>query len=521
MRILRINGVIADIDESTAIGIDFQAYSVSEPAYQKCTVSNNFSIPKTNTNLKLINYTGNPYVDSDFAYNENQIDYWVDNVQLIATGIFYISSIDTRINLIISQKNQIFTKIAEDSYKWNQFLYDFCNYGIENFNLGSSSNPHVSTSFKSILEQLTVENNTPFRLLPYLGNLAIYDDDGSDATSIYVENSSHLFLNYTDTGGNECLGGHFSIRIKSVFEYLESIFGISFSTSYETSIFYDDVASKMYVPARRVFLYVTKISDSEFHWWFGFSEDGDFLPSSDTEDAEDKTVFDLVKSFFQIFNVINNQTDSNVFCPKRFDTIEYAEIIDFSKNIKEVSKFEPIIENYKQTNYIKWASVATGTDEFLNKKTITVSNKNIETGSTDDSLFEIDGFISNISDGLLNLTETESFSTFIFIIPTDTTKTFEISAIDTSGNQLDATITCEYACMYDLSSEYNFLQKIVKTPKVYTIKKYVLLSEINNIDLMKRYRIIHPEINGLFFISKISSFNPEKTDATEITLIQI
>lgn len=58
MRILRINGVIADIDESTAIGIDFQAYSVSEPAYQKCTVSNNFSIPKTNTNLKLINYTG-------------------------------------------------------------------------------------------------------------------------------------------------------------------------------------------------------------------------------------------------------------------------------------------------------------------------------------------------------------------------------------------------------------------------------------------------------------------------------
>ena len=277
----------------------------------------------------------------------------------------------------------------------------------------------------------------------------------------------------------------------------------------------------MYVPARRVFLYVTKISDSEFHWWFGFSEDGDFLPSSDTEDAEDKTVFDLVKSFFQIFNVINNQTDSNVFCPKRFDTIQYAEIIDFSKNIKEVSKFEPIIENYKQTNYIKWASVATGTDEFLNSKTITVSNKNIETGSTDDSLFEIDGFISNLSDGLLNLTETESFATFIFIIPTDTTKTFEISAIDTSGNQLDATITCEYAGMYDLSGEYNFLQKIVKTPKVYTIKKYVSLSEINNIDLMKRYRIIHPEINGLFFISKISSFNPEKTDATEITLIQI
>ncbi|HNF72066.1 MAG TPA: hypothetical protein PLP34_06620, partial [Chitinophagaceae bacterium] len=153
----------------------------------------------------------------------------------------------------------------------------------------------------------------------------------------------------------------------------------------------------------------------------------------------------------------------NVFCPKRFDTIQYAEIIDFSKNIKEVSKFEPIIENYKQTNYIKWASVATGTDEFLNSKTITVSNKNIETGSTDDSLFEIDGFISNLSDGLLNLTETESFSTFIFIIPTDETKSFEISAIDTNGNQLDATITCEYAGMYDLSGEYNFLQKFVKT----------------------------------------------------------
>lgn len=59
MRILKINGKFADIDEKTAIGIDAQSYDVSNPSGRKVNVSNDFDIPLTSNNQKIIGYINN------------------------------------------------------------------------------------------------------------------------------------------------------------------------------------------------------------------------------------------------------------------------------------------------------------------------------------------------------------------------------------------------------------------------------------------------------------------------------
>ena len=58
MRLLRINGEIADIDEDTAIGIDLQAYDFKDPGKLKVNVSNTFSLPATAKNMRIL---GSPW----------------------------------------------------------------------------------------------------------------------------------------------------------------------------------------------------------------------------------------------------------------------------------------------------------------------------------------------------------------------------------------------------------------------------------------------------------------------------
>ena len=68
MRLLYINNQLADIDEETAIGIDFQAYDLKDPAKRKLNTSNSFTIPKTANNLNIL---GNP--------DNHRPLFWVDD----------------------------------------------------------------------------------------------------------------------------------------------------------------------------------------------------------------------------------------------------------------------------------------------------------------------------------------------------------------------------------------------------------------------------------------------------------
>ena len=74
--------------------------------------------------------------------------------------------------------------------------------------------------------------------------------------------------------------------------------------------------------------------------------------------------------------------------------------------------------------------------------------------------------------------------------------------------------------MYGLSGEYYGLESILEYPVYYEVKKWLTLYDITELEFFKKYYI--RELNGCFFLNKISGFNPEKSnEPTTIELIKV
>lgn len=73
--------------------------------------------------------------------------------------------------------------------------------------------------------------------------------------------------------------------------------------------------------------------------------------------------------------------------------------------------------------------------------------------------------------------------------------------------------------LYDLSSEYNFLDEIINYPRVYNVDMWLNVADIRNLEYFKQYYV--KQLNGSFFLSKIEGFNPTKKLPTTVELIKI
>ena len=74
--------------------------------------------------------------------------------------------------------------------------------------------------------------------------------------------------------------------------------------------------------------------------------------------------------------------------------------------------------------------------------------------------------------------------------------------------------------MYGIANEYNTIQNMVNLPVVYTVKKWLSIYDVFQIDFFSRYLV--RELNGYYFINKISGFNPDKSnEPTTLELIKI
>ena len=128
MRLLRINGEIADIDEETAIGIDLQAYDFKDPGRLKVHVSNTFSLPATAKNMRILGSPGSPSRVDNTIYNRISVDYQVKNKVYINNGSARVESIKKgRINMFVAQRPGFIDRMK--AVTLNQFLRQwFDNY---------------------------------------------------------------------------------------------------------------------------------------------------------------------------------------------------------------------------------------------------------------------------------------------------------------------------------------------------------------------------------------------------------
>lgn len=497
MQFLKFNNELVDIDDRTSIGINVQAYDVKKPGERKLNVSNNFTIPLTVNNNRICGFVGSAQSNSTVYYSSFKCEYNVDNYQLIK-GIVYITSVSDRINCTIINRADVFQSLSEIS--WKDFQSDFIEWYQTEYFTGD---------YGSFVEQY-INSTEGIHIPMYVGNLYEYDNSLESASKILLQ-----YQNLATVG----LGGHICVYVKTIFEFIEYKYGVDFGTSrsFDYNIFEDAFATKIYTPFRNIW-----INKSANLFWFQVVSTVPFLPEEDKfTDCENKTPLDFIRSFFQHFNCVVDFVNDKYYI-RRFDDIKNAEIEDFSLDIIGAYEFKPSITGYNQNNYIKFANVYDGGNPLTNSKYLKCFNKNINIGSADSSLFDIEAYIGGqfIAGGstVTDLSKSEAIDSFTFLI----------DDISISGNvncMFDGIIfehptTIKVARHYSLDSEYNTLEEVIQYPKMYTIRKLLNIVDIHNIEFFKRYRV--NELNGYFYINKISGFNPQRLDkASVIELINI
>lgn len=540
MRLIRVTDVDGnvyqlDIDDSTSIGIDFQAYDFKEPGKRKINISNSFTVPATSHNMRAFGFPGNVHTRSNRFYEKWYIDYWIDNIHFVKNARMRLEQIDleaNRITLFIFEKadiwedmrNLLWPDMIPELLIW---LRDVKGYPVR---VGGSSTHEFSGSLEQFLNQYV--GNTEGLILPlYFGNQAQflrytesnYGDNelGNSAITLYSWGYNPDEL--TEKLYSE--GGHFAIFARTMFEFLEYKYGYNFYTAgggFAGNIWDDSIISSVYTPVRDIC--VSTITGNK--WAFfqrNESYPGYFYPYKDTGDKTDKSVFDFVQSFFHHFNIVidseDNSTDVKL---RRFDDITlHGRVYDWSGLAKQ-PLFKPYITGYAQNNYIKFASVYTGGNEYLNSKTIVCGNTSLDTES---DLFTIDAHIPGVSQRFSApmIDTEESFETFQFFVNSAVTTTNNV--LIRCFNRLDQVVHVAYIKLYtaqlvSLSTEYLTLDGALTHPEYYEIEKWLSLSDMVNFGPFNLYYF--RELNGTYFINKISGFNPDKSKApTKMEVIKI
>lgn len=524
MRLLKINDTVVDIDENTSIGITFKSFDIKTPLNRFVNISNSFTIPATVSNLAIFGNASNPQSISTNVYDINYCDYWIDNEHVIVNSKIRVDEIGERISLFIFQKNSIWDDMK--LLTWPQFLAEYL--------IWRQNNGEASFAFPFIGDKTTFfqqfTDATEHILLPMFFSNP-YDYDYMDA-GLYIENKNILVLKVELSAYGNMEGGHFAIYIKSIFQFLEYKYGVDFgtSTTFDGNIFDDPIVQGMYTPARELsFVYDEVGLDSVIYFRTYDNLSFKFYPLKDQRDKFDKNMNDFVNSVMQMFCVLKDESIINgVYTIKlrRFDNLkDLAPITNFSKNISGKPNYKSSVQNYSQNSAITFKSIFENGDKFYNSKTITCNNKNLDIQS---ELFSIDAFqpaFADITGGVVpDLSQSESFKTFIFLINdgyTDETISLKFRDINIIGTNISiSTLYLQKSAIYSLNSEYLLLDEIMKYPKYYEIEKWLTLADMRNFEFFKLYWI--QDLNGAFFINKISGFNPDKANVpTKLELIKI
>jgi hypothetical protein len=511
MRLLKINNIFVDIDEKTAIGIDFQKYDIKNPGVRKMKISNTFSIPKTDKNISLFDFADNPQSLSTSIYDKYTVNYWVDNQHLIIDGDLRIDEISDRIKLYIIENKDFWENLKE--YKYMEFVSEYLAWLRSEkgeYYFGGIDPPVVFLgTFSQFIHRYTNNDTQDHFILPYYyGEYLDYSDsevwETDDQGNLYIE------------------GGRFCIYIKSIFEFLEYKYDVDFlrTSTDDTLIWSDPFFNAAYIPVRNIGVYMYNVTDGT-QWVIG--ERTSFMKLKGTE-RKNKSIYSLIKTVFQKFNVIiNDYYDGDIYKVeiRRFDDIKTkAPIVDFSGNlVLDKIKMKPSIDGYSQINRILYETVYPDAPEISGAKIITCDNANLNKIS---DLFKIDDYFPAIlentnGESVLDLSTKESLETWVILISNGITSVpININYSDTYSYA----DMLEIAAIYGLDGEYTFLAEILAYPKYYEIEKWLTLNDILNLDFFKQYFI--RELGGSFFINKISGFNPEKSNKpTKLELVKI
>lgn len=597
MRFLRVytsDWINLDIDEQTAIGIDIVSFDVKEPENRKFSYSNEFNIPITNINKSVFDLVGDEqavhFLQGEIQsnlYKSLRCEYYVDN-SLIISGTCYISEVSDRISLFLKPDMSIFDTLK--SISWMQFEDYFMQY-LTFLGESTDDNPFsYSTSFdfdvvySNFMQRFAYNGSSILRLLPQLNELDVVlpVPDKYYYPEIVYEAGTAIHNITKVENGIQLLGAKFGIKITHIFDFIVWYFketqGIDVSITYEQT----SIIKNAGVALRRVYV------DNYASGTFGTSllsittSNNDksslqrtvaFKGKENNDYCVGLTLFDYLKSVAQLYGMRINQIQNKISFTKIIGTGQ-SEFKD--DNFTGVPKFKPIVEGYKQVNYIGLeahnASPYYVTDtvddiiitniryKFIEDR-FESKNLNIEKGYSDNVIYDknfgydtttflytIKGFLPityerhdwvrrSLSMAFWHEKALESFSHYLigkhdfvnnkFVYTSSTYETVFYGYRENAGSHVTfVELQAERVTSINHFNSTTFydnavadIARMVKQPATYRVKKYLLNLEVDNLDMSQPVYIRH--LNGWFIINKIEGYNPLSKEAVEEELIKL
>jgi hypothetical protein len=544
MRLLRINGEIADIDEDTAIGIDLQAYDFKDPGKLKVNVSNTFSLPATAKNMRILGSPGNPSRVDNTIYSRISVDYQVKNKMYITGGAARVESIKKgRINMFVAQRPGFIDRMK--SVTLNQFLQQWFVHAFENY---------MFASYEALVNAYA-EGRNGVILPAMIGTLADLPDEkervieyfGFDKGSEIV-NEMAMRVQHHDEGW-VAHGGHFCVFIEPLFKYFEEYFGVDLNSASPAaySLFNDDVFKSLYIPCRNI----NVMDGTRMLEFVQFDQNSNLRPLVDVEPYADLSTFDLFVETLKLlgygmeevgegFEIVRLDNIGSV--PTHSDILPGCMEAEFRKEME----YKPIVEGYGQQNIIKMLP-ADDAGEMAGARVLVSNNENSE--ATKD-LFTVNAYVPTFLSLLWYpfvpaMHEAKSVEKLTFFRSSQRRAIFTVSGKYQTippevlqqlpkkiqkviprgdySNTPDWQVVGVYLFapeVYSVSAEYNFLESIINSPETYKVKRWVTSSQMENFRKIATYYVL--ELGGWFYVNKIKGFNPVKSkQPVEFELIKV
>lgn len=517
MRILKANGKILDIDDDTAIGIDYQAYDFKKPGDIKVNVSNTFNIPATVKNLKIFGFAGRSYSYENATFTRILVDYYIRNEQYITKGVARIEKIEKgRIHLFVAERPAFIDEMKTTPL--NTFLKSWFDneFVVERFSPFSVFVEAYKTERHGVILPFVEGNLSGLESVQGLNAEGVGVWDGAEYKNILTLSAQDMDPFLIDAGG------HFCVFIKKLLPYIETFFSVSLNSGLEKdyNLFRDPIINELFIPVRNIYNRF-EIDNGNINYYLSWGEHGQdliFPPLQDARPFEDLTVYDFFTTTLKLLGYAIEPLEDGTWEVVRLDLINLIDspigenLPGYMSDAYSRESFKPNIEGYGVNNYIKMKPFADG-GELLGAKQSLSANKNLD--ETKD-LFTVDAYVPPFKyfngDIVPSLAEAESFKAITFFKVTETITNCLVGTNFELKNSIygwSYSTTLMIPEVYTVASEYNFLDNILATPETRIVKRWV------NSSMMKGFRKLAPyyvrEFGAWYFVNKISNFNPEKS----------
>lgn len=553
---ISINGEFLDIDESTAIGFTIQNFTPTDAANVHLSYSNTFSIPKTPKNCRIFDFANSVHYAGTSVYSKRVANVYLDGA-LLMNALVNISSItDDRIELYAIDKLDLFESLksipfAESStYQGNTLQGAVATYMQTNHEI---TGPSKQASFDNFITYSATIARDKYLMPLSVGtmhnkhfvlknnpNYTKYVADNYDGDNA-LEDIQTIRCLYDDYDNiiTPIKSPHIAIDLREVAYVINDIAGIDSNLADIIDEVFEELDEEFYLLCPDLIPRLRKIVDTPTSevWGCSVKYDNTSLYSIDDTShtyMKGKTAYDFIKMIMQEFCLVldvsyDATTSKFVYTFKRFDTILSAPAKSFELISIESKSFE--IDNIKQYQTITYESIGNSEDSSTTGgKTITCNNRNIDKGSNEDSMFTIGrhlfSYISyKIGNNTYNSTcadfsSTDNIDKFVIISPNEGNSVDGVTIYaDKDLHKSNVTVIGASQITVGNNGQYDALQSMVLNPICYKAK---VKANIKDVLEIKNYQTCTINgIVGLYYISKVESYNPSTDNYLTLTIYRI